>query len=84
METLVWIILAENARFVVDARAELECAVRSFAAAFRDHGIAVEQMVIALKWATAMRRWRTQFANAEPVHDMIVIWSVREYFRYDG
>lgn len=84
METLVWVILAENACFALDARAELECAVRSFAAAFRDHGIVVEQMLIALKWATSMRRWRTQVENAEPLHDEIVLWSVREYFRYDG
>jgi hypothetical protein len=80
MESLVWTILGDDYAIVRDARLELECAVRAFAASFRDHGIAVEQMVVALKWATAMRRWRGRFDNAERLHDEIVLWSVREYF----
>src|SRR5689334_21370892 len=75
LESLVWMILGDDYAIVRDARLELECAVRAFAASFRDHGIVVEQMIVALKWATAMRRWRGRFDNGERLYDEIVLWS---------
>ena len=81
LQGLVWMLLANDHEFVRELRIELEYRVRAFAAAFRDAGVAVEKMLVALKMATAMRRWRMHYHGSEPLHDDIVLWSVREYFR---
>jgi hypothetical protein len=60
---------------------ELERTVRASAAQLRDLGQAPEQMVVALKRATA-RGSRPGFTwNEEHLHYRMILWSVREYFR---
>ena len=81
LQGLVWMLLTNDHELVRELRIELEHRVRTFAAAFRDAGVAVEKMLVALKLATAMRRWRMHYHASEPLHDDIVLWSVREYFR---
>ena len=81
LQGLVWMLLTSEQEFVAELRIELEHRVRMFAAAFRDAGVAAEKMLVALKVATAMRRWRMHYHASEPLHDDIVLWSVREYFR---
>lgn len=63
---------------------ELQRAVRATAAELRDRGSKPEQMVIALKRATARGALRATTTREDDLHYRMILWSVREYFRCDS
>ena len=63
---------------------ELQRTVRATAADLRDRGSKPEQMVIALKRATARGALRATTRPEDDLHYRMILWSVREYFRYDS
>lgn len=83
LRALVLLVLVSDHERSAEARGELEAAVRAFARVNRDRGALPEQMLIALKRATAVPRWPVVAEHLEPLHRSIVRWGVREYFRYD-
>jgi hypothetical protein len=62
---------------------ELQRAVRATAADLRECGNKPEQMVIALKLATARGALRATTTREDDLHYRMILWSVREYFRYE-
>lgn len=62
---------------------EFQQAVRTSAAELRDCGCRPEQMVIALKRATARGALRAATTRADDLHYRMILWGVREYFRCD-
>jgi hypothetical protein len=63
--------------------AELQRSVRALAAGMRDCGSRPEQVIIALKRATARSAWRPITTAADALHYRMTLWSVREFFRCD-
>ena len=62
---------------------ELQRAVRAISAEMRDRGTTPEQVIIALKRATARSAWRPITTAADALHYRMTLWSVREFFHCD-
>jgi hypothetical protein len=63
---------------------ELQRTVRATAAELRDRGSRPEQMVITLKRATARGALRATTTREDDLHYRMILWSVRESFRWDS
>jgi hypothetical protein len=63
--------------------AELQRAVRGITAAMRDRGSTPEEVIIAIKRATARSAWRPITTAADALHYRMTLWSVREFFGCD-
>lgn len=63
--------------------AELQRSIRAIAAGMRDCGSTPEQVIIAIKRATARSAWRPTTTAADALHYRMTLWSVREFFRCD-
>jgi hypothetical protein len=63
--------------------AELQRSVRAIAAGMRDCGSTPEQVIIAIKRATARSAWKPITTAADALHYRMTLWSVCEFFRCD-
>ena len=62
---------------------DLQRAIRAIAAEMRECGSTPEQVIIAIKRATARSAWRPITTAADALHYRMTLWSVREFFRCD-
>jgi hypothetical protein len=62
---------------------ELQRAIRGISAEMRERGSTPEQVIIAIKRATARSAWRPITTAADALHYRMTLWSVREFFRCD-
>jgi hypothetical protein len=62
---------------------ELQQAVRAISVEMRERGSTPEQVIIALKCATARSAWRPITTAADALHYRMTLWAVREFFRCD-
>lgn len=84
LRSLMRVVLATEPCESSPLFAELERMVRASAAERREHGDKPEQMVIALKRATARGALRASTTREDDLHYRMILWSVREYFRYEA
>lgn len=62
---------------------ELQRAVRAISVEMRERGSTPEQVIIAIKRATARSAWRPITTAADALHYRMTLWAVREFFRCD-
>jgi hypothetical protein len=83
LRELVEVVLASEPWQCSPFAGDLQRAVRAIAADMRDSGSTPEQVIIALKRATARSAWRPITTATDTLHYRMTLWSVREFFRCD-